>query len=131
MSNRKLGNDFESEFCKILFDNGFWVHNLAQNKAGQPSDVIAVKDGKAYLIDCKVCSGKTFNMSRIEENQNLAMYLWCERGNGYGYFAIKFEENIYMISLFSLNHAKKKTFTEEWFSENGFTLNGWLNKRCL
>lgn len=41
--NKKLGNNFETEFCEILSAHGFWVHNLAQNQAGQPADVIAVK----------------------------------------------------------------------------------------
>lgn len=43
MNNRKTGNSFEAEFCDLLFQHGYWVHNLAQNAAGQPADVIAVK----------------------------------------------------------------------------------------
>ena len=53
-SNRKTGTTFESELCEILSQNGFWAHNLAQNSAGQPADVIAVRNKTAYLIDCKV-----------------------------------------------------------------------------
>ena len=33
MTNKKIGNDFESDFCEILFENGFWRHNLAQTQA--------------------------------------------------------------------------------------------------
>lgn len=55
-TNRKIGNSFETEFCELLFQHGFWCHNMAQNAAGQPADVIAVKGKTAYLIDCKVCS---------------------------------------------------------------------------
>ena len=55
-TNRKIGNSFETEFCELLFQYGFWCHNIAQNAAGQPADVIAVKNKTAYLIDCKVCS---------------------------------------------------------------------------
>ena len=73
MSNKKIGNGFEAEFCEKLFQNGYWVHNLAQNAAGQPADVVAVKNGVPYLIDCKVCSGKVFSVSRIEDNQRMAM----------------------------------------------------------
>ena len=65
MSNKKIGNGFEAEFCEKLFQNGYWVHNLSQNAAGQPADVVAVKNGVPYLIDCKVCSGKVFSVSRI------------------------------------------------------------------
>lgn len=98
-SNKKLGNDFESEFCGLLSTFGFWVHNMAQNAAGQPADVIAVKNGRAYLIDCKVCSHDVFDMNRIESNQEYSMALWKECGNGKGWFALKLSNgDIYMLS---------------------------------
>ena len=102
MSNKKLGNSFESELCEILSMYGFWCHNLAQNAAGQPADVIAVKNGKAYLIDCKVCStDKGFALNRVEENQDLSMTLWGECGNGQGWFAMKLPTgDIYMLPHF-------------------------------
>ena len=97
-SNRKVGNDFESDLCEILFGNGFWTHNLAQNQAGQPADVIAVRNRRAYLIDCKVCStSKGFSLKRMEDNQDLSMTLWQECGNGEGWFAILLAGQIYMI----------------------------------
>ena len=58
-SNKQAGNAFERSFCEMLFSKGFWVHNFAQNRDGQPADVIAVRNGIAYLIDCKVCSGES------------------------------------------------------------------------
>lgn len=98
MNNKKMGNNFESELAQILYDNGFWVHLLNANKSGQPADVIAVRNNIAYLIDAKVCSDNTFPFSRIEENQDLAMDLWHESGNGTGWFALKTDSGIYMIS---------------------------------
>lgn len=91
MNNRKTGNSFEAEFCEKLFQNGYWVHNLAQNAAGQPADVVAVKNGVPYLIDCKVCSGKVFSVSRIK-NTITVEFKVSER---YPDFAekIKFVEN--------------------------------------
>lgn len=90
MSNKSNGNRFETELCEILSAYGFWCHNMAQNAAGQPADVIAAKNGRAYLIDCKVCStDKGFSLDRVEENQDLAMKLWEECGNGQGWFAMK------------------------------------------
>ena len=59
VTNRKLGNSFEQALCELLFEKGFWVHNLAQNQAGQPADIIAVINSKPYLIDAKVCSDKS------------------------------------------------------------------------
>lgn len=97
MTNKKLGNSFESVFCEILFQQGFWCHNLAQNQAGQPADVIAVRNGKSYLIDCKVCSRGRFPFSRIEDNQHTAMRAWQESGNGTGWFALKCKGHIFML----------------------------------
>lgn len=98
MVNKTLGNHFEGELCELLAEHGFWAHNLAQNQAGQPADVIAVKNDVAMLIDCKVCSNNRFALSRIEENQEMAMTLWEQRGNTQCYFAIKVSSGvIYMV----------------------------------
>ena len=98
MSNKKLGNDFEQELCDILSGYGFWVHNLAMNKSGQPADIIAVRNRVAYLIDAKVVSTKQgFALSRVEDNQDLAMDIWNEKGNGQGWFALKVKDKIFMI----------------------------------
>ncbi len=102
MTNKKLGNDFEAAFCEILSQHGFWAHQFAQNQAGQPADVMAVKDGKAHLIDCKVCSGRGFPLSRIEDNQHAAMDMWSKCGNGDGWFALLFKEKIYMIQHYEM-----------------------------
>ena len=67
---KKIGNDFEREFEKLMRDNGFWVHFCAPNSAGaQPADFVAARFGKAYLIDCKTCEKSRFSVSRLEENQ--------------------------------------------------------------
>ena len=98
MNNKTLGNNFEQELCEKLSEYGFWTHNLAMNKAGQPADVIAVKNKKAYLIDAKVCSSRGFALSRVEDNQELSMNLWNERGNGQAWFALQIPTGeIYMI----------------------------------
>lgn len=89
VSNKKLGNSFETDLCQLLYQHGFWAHNFVQSKDGQPADVIAVKNGKAFLIDCKVCSNNYFKFGRLEENQINAMNLWEEVGNGNGLFAIR------------------------------------------
>lgn len=133
MNNKKLGNNFESAFCEILFEKGFWCHNLAQNQAGQPADVIAVRNGKSYLIDCKVCSRGRFPFSRIEENQHNAMDLWKECGNGEGWFALKVEEEeIVMIPHFSIKALmhEKSVLNLTDIRESGVKLERWL-KKCM
>lgn len=128
-SNKKIGNDFETALCEILFENGFWAHNLAQNQAGQPADVIAVRNRVAYLIDCKVCSTrKGFDLTRMEENQDLSMTLWKECGNGEGWFAVLLSEQIYMIPHFvvrALGNQKSSITPSEVF-EIGKPLDKWI-----
>lgn len=103
MTNKKLGNDFESELCELLSVQGYWVHNFTQNCDGQPADIIAVKNKKAYLIDAKVCSTKNgFALYRLEDNQILAMQLWESCGNGSGWFALQLGTRVYMLPLFTM-----------------------------
>ena len=128
MSNKKVGNDFEREFCEILSENGFWVHNFTQNQAGQPADVIAVRDGKAFLIDCKVCSTGRFQLKRIEENQQLAMEHWLDMGNDEVWFALKLDDNIVMINyldLMGLKMIQSSLNIKEIFKQ-GIMIEDWI-----
>ena len=84
MSNKAAGTRFEKEFAGILADNWFWVHLFQDNRNGQPCDVIAARDGNAYLFDCKDCQGNRFPLSRMEENQYNAMKLFRLTGNKRG-----------------------------------------------
>ena len=130
-TNRKIGNKFETEFCEMLFQNGFWTHNLAQNSAGQPADVIAVRNGKAYLIDCKVCINDTFPFSRIESNQHTAMTLWKQSGNGDGWFALQLSnKDIYMIfhDLMMALSLNQSSIGEGLITRYGFPLERWLSR---
>lgn len=107
-SNRAVGNAFEQELCEMLFGYGFWVKNLKQDNAGQPADVIAVRDRLAYLIDCKDCSHRGFDLRRVEENQELAMGLWEQCGNGAGWFAFRVESEVFMIDSFTIDALKNR-----------------------
>lgn len=131
MNNKKLGNSFEQELSEVLSKYGFWVHCMAMNKSGQPADIIAVKNKKAHLIDAKVCSSRGFALSRVEENQDLAMTLWFERGNGQGWFAIKMNEEIYMLPHLMIQAfmKNKSTMSYSEISECGITIERWV-KEC-
>ena len=129
MSNKKVGNDFEMELCEILSKNGFWVHNLAQNQTGQPADVIAVRDGGSFLIDCKVCSTGRFQLKRIEENQQLAMQHWLDMGNDEAWFALKVNDEILMIPYRRLLYAKERQsiLNIDEIYERGVLLEDWVD----
>lgn len=128
--NKKIGNDFEAELCKILAEHGYWAHNFAQNKSGQPSDIIAAKDRRTALIDCKVCSDGVFRLDRMEENQRLAMKTWSECGNGSGWFALALpDQSIYMFMyefLLFLEEIPKTELDEEHIRLWGIPLEDWL-----
>lgn len=127
-SNRAVGNAFEQELCELLFEHGFWAHNLKQDNSGQPADVIAVKNKVAYLIDCKDCSSKGFDLRRVEDNQDTAMQLWDECGNGQGWFALKIHENIYMMSYSTVMAYKsiQSTMSFEQIFEVAKPLERWV-----
>lgn len=130
MSNKTIGNRFEQDLCEMLSEYGFWCHNMAMTKAGQPADIIAVRNGKAYLIDAKVCSNDEFPLSRIEENQTLAMELWKDRGNGQGWFALKTSNGVYMLlhmimKAYVLTHSK---LSASEIHELGLPLEKWVTK---
>ena len=98
MNNKQAGNEFEREFCEILAIDGFWSHFMGGNRNGQPADIIAVRNEKAYLIDAKDCKNDRFVLSRIEDNQHMAMRKWELCGNDQGLFALNTSKGIYMLT---------------------------------
>ena len=127
--NKKLGNKFEKELSEILYNAGYWVHLLNQNKNGQPADIIAVKNKKAYLIDAKVCSLEKFAFKRVEENQHLSMQMFIDCGNTTPYFALKARNEIYMLSYKTIRDLIKQGKKQLDFAEiNKYStrLSTWL-----
>ena len=98
MNNKQAGNEFEREFCEILAIDGFWSHFMGGNRNGQPADIIAVRNKKAYLIDAKDCKNDRFVLSRIEANQDTAMRYWELCGNNQGLFALNTSKGVYMLT---------------------------------
>lgn len=129
--NRKTGLRFESELCKKLADCGWWAHDLTQNAAGQPADVLAVRINTAVLIDCKVCSGPNFQISRVEPNQESAMGLWTDRGNDYAYFALRFPDGeIYMMPYegYVFLRREKVSQVPEYYAKSVYkTFDQWID----
>jgi Holliday junction resolvase len=130
MNNKKIGNSFEEELCNILSNYGFWCHNMAQKKSGQPADVIAVRNRIAYLIDAKVCSDNTFDLTRVEENQDLAMDLWKDCGNSIGWFALKTDYGVFMLSHYVVKayRNRQSSLSTKDIIELGLPLRKWVDK---
>lgn len=133
MNNKTAGTRFEKEFVSILADNWFWVHLFQDNKNGQPCDVIAARNGHAYLFDCKDCQGNYFPLSRMEENQYNAMHLFEMTGNSRGKFAIRFtEQEIYLMDYKQLEDLRTngvKRIDRMDCHLHGESFWGWLNTR--
>ena len=130
VSNKTAGSRFEKEFAGILADHWFWVHLFQDNKNGQPCDVIAAKDGHAYLFDCKNCETDCFQLSRAEENQINAMILFSMMGNAVGMFAIRFpDEQVHLLpytKLQELQEAGFKRINATVCRTQGMPLEQWL-----
>lgn len=127
--NKTVGEKFEHDFCRTLGKHGYWAHRLSQNKAGQPADVIAVKNGSAYLIDCKTCARDVFSLSRVEENQILSMGMWKNCGNRECYFALKLSDgSVRMIEydvMINLSYEKTRLNLND-ILENSESIEEWL-----
>ena len=64
-------------------------------------DIVAAKDNKVFLIDCKTLENKsgTFDLNRVEQNQVFSMRKFNKCGN-YNYFlAILYQNNVYFVLL--------------------------------
>lgn len=110
MNNKQLGTEWEREFCKILEEQGFWVHFITPDKRGsQPFDIIAVKNGLAYAFECKTLNGnvKTFPKYRIEINQQMAFQKWLDCGNNMPYIAIKRGKTIHIVPWEDIRDKEK------------------------
>lgn len=134
-TNKVDGNNFEDKLCKALFKVGYWAHNLAQNRYGQPADIIAGKNGKVYLIDAKVVSTeKGFELSRMEDNQDLAMSLWEERIGNCCWFCIWYKQtgdynDVFMVShdtIVRLKQSGKSYLTFDDAQLYGVRINYWI-----
>lgn len=120
MNNKVLGNSFEKEYAKILRERGYWVTFLTPKKniGSQPCDLIAIKDDKPILIDCKTCKTHLFPINRIEENQRQAFKRYSKCGNTKFILAIKYNNRIYKINMKDIDFKQKNLDLEGRTYEN-------------
>lgn len=129
--NRSIGTRFEAELCEILGKNGFWAHNMQQNSAGQPADIIAIRGAYHVLIDCKHIAGdKGFPFSQIRDNQREAMKMFQRRCGQLCYFAFKLpDDTIWLVTLErmdTLANRGKTRLTDEEIRTQTWSLESWL-----
>ena len=133
MSNKAIGARFERDFAAALSRHGFWVHIFQDNHNGQPCDVIAARNGHAYLFDCKDCQGSFFRLSRMEENQLNAMKLFELTGNSRGKFAVQFAGGlIYLLDYWQLTVLKKHGYKQLDLADcqlYGIEFSAWMAQR--
>lgn len=132
MTNKKIGNTFETALCNLLFQNGFWAHNMTQNAAGQPADVIAVKEHYHTLIDCKALSQqRAFPFSRVEDNQRSAMELFRQRGFWCCWFALLLPDGeIRMLKyedILKMEQEGKTSLPFQEIKDRTMTFKVWAN----
>lgn len=127
MNNKKLGSAFEKDFCKVLADEGWWVHFLNPNTSGaQPFDIIAIKDSVVATLDCKTCATDSFSLSRIEDNQWLAFSNLVWKTNAVCGFIVSHDDKLYFISFSdaknALDHGQKSIKLDDKHLLGGFLL---------
>lgn len=114
MNNKKLGSNFERQMCELYAQNGYWVHFISPDARGsQPFDIIAVKNGRVIVFDCKTCKDHIFRLSRLEDNQVMAFEKWIACGNPMPYIAVEYQGAVYMIDYDRLKRSKKIDLRKE------------------
>lgn len=113
MNNKSKGNIFEEDVAKKLSKLGHWCTLLqgAKGTNAQPADIIACKDNKVWLIDCKtlVNTSGNFTLERAEQNQILAYKRFKKCGNENYFYAILWENDVYLVPMFDILFEDKKS----------------------
>lgn len=131
MNNKLLGNQFEIKLANTLSDHDFWVFRTPNKYYGQPTDIIAIKKNKGFLIECKVCTNDYLDVRRIAFNQFASIQRFEDCGNQLAFFAIEIKGATYMIDYKYLKSSIEKLSTRKRIPtseiiDNAFKLERWL-----
>ena len=126
MNNKRLGTEFEREVCDILNRDGWWVHFISPDARGaQPFDIIACRDARCIVADCKTSKDHIFRINRLEWNQILAFDKWIECGNKCPILIVKFGDCIKFVSYNELK-IYGKVDLKSAFEFSGALLRWWV-----
>lgn len=113
--NKKKGVAFEKEFCNILALNKFWAR--MDKGFAQACDIIAGKNNKIYLIECKTVKEDYFNLSRVEDNQNTSREFFKHCGNDNAYFVFKLDSGEIYLSKEPISKPSDGIILERWLED--------------
>lgn len=119
MNNKKSGNKFERDLCNKFFENGIWSRlEYPAEDGSQPFDVKAIYRHNIYVFECKDCKNGYFDLSRIEDNQQVALELLSENMLSCNIlFAFQFGDEWLFVEaddiLYELNFERKKRLKKE------------------
>ena len=113
MNNKQLGTEFEREVVTLLSKQGYWVHFITPDASGkQPFDIIASRDDRVIVGDCKTSKSKWFAVTRFEENQLTAFEKWFRTGNSSAFAFIKYNDKVYQIPFRMIAGLRKINLEE-------------------
>lgn len=111
--NKRIGTDFERRVCGILSEHGYWVHFIAPDARGaQPFDIVAVKSGKAFAMDCKTCVADRITIRRLEDNQVMAFEKWINCGNDEPLIIVEHKGEMFEIQYSKLKKERSVKISE-------------------
>lgn len=114
MNNKQKGTAFERAMQEVYSQGGWWVHFISPDARGsQPFDIIAAKNGKVEVFDCKTCQSNIFKIERLEDNQILAFEKWIRCGNSTPFVAVEHDNKVFFIDYLRLKQEKKINLDEE------------------
>ena len=109
---KKIGTAFEREVVELLSKPPFdaWVKFIPPDERGaQPFDIIAVKNGIAYAIECKTLDARRryFGIEMLEDNQISAFNYWVAKGNTDPLIFVRTGDQIKVVTYsYLLKHMK-------------------------
>ena len=122
----------ETDFAKLAYSHGYWVHLFATKIVGQPCDAVIVKDNIAWFLDVKHVADKDYFLhSRIEVNQMNVFEMLSKRNfNNIGFiiYFSKFDTWNYLPYSKLDKSAKKTHYTATLSIEHIFS-NDKLKKK--
>lgn len=122
MDNKIKGNKFEEDVAYKISKQGFWatVISGAKYTGAQPADIIASKNNKFFIIDCKTLENKTgrFTIDRAESNQIRAYKKLYSVGSYNYFYYILWKNDVYVVPMEDIIHAEKsinvKNYPKIW-----------------